>query len=189
LARSKLPLATAFIAKAILNLGTTRALIARLKVDEPLRRLCGWSSASKLPHEAKFSRAFAEFAATELPQQLHAAVIELTLKDQLMGHVAHDATAIPLRERYPNSAKAMKRAKPKKNRKKDRKGKHSRAKAAERGTRIQRQRHQTLALASRFNPTAFQAVSFQQVSPLLFRARHSGTRRGDRLRTPVAGQT
>ncbi len=143
-AKDRAALATAFIAKAILNLGTTRDLIARLKVDEPLRRLCGWSSASKLPHEAKFSRAFAEFAATELPQQLHAAVIELTLKDQLMGHVAHDATAIPLRERYPDSAKAMKQAKAKKKGKKSRKGKHARAKAAERGTRIQRQRHQTL---------------------------------------------
>jgi hypothetical protein len=143
-AKDRAALATAFIAKAILNLGTTRDLIARLKVDEPLRRLCGWSSASKLPHEAKFSRAFTEFAATELPQQLHAAVIELTLKDQLMGHVAHDATAIPLRERYPDSAKATKQAKLKKKGKKSRKGKHARAKAAERGTRIQRQRHQTL---------------------------------------------
>ena len=65
-------------------------------------------------------------------------MIELTLKDQLMGHVAHDATEIPLRERYPDSAKATKQAKLKKKGKKSRKGKHARAKAAERGTRIQR---------------------------------------------------
>ena len=146
-AKDRAALATAFIAKAILNLGTTRDLIGRLKVDEPLRRLCGWSSASKLPHEAKFSRAFAEFAVSELPQQLHAAVVEVALKDQLMGHVAHDSTAIPLRERYPDSAKATQQPKAKKKGKKGKKGekgKHARAKAAERGTRIQRQRHQTL---------------------------------------------
>jgi carboxypeptidase C (cathepsin A) len=39
----------------------------------------------------------------------------------------------------------------------------------------------TLAPASRFKPFAFQAKSFQQVSPLLLRARHLGTRRSDRL--------
>ena len=36
-AKDRAALATAFIAKAILNLGTTRDLIARLKVDEPLQ--------------------------------------------------------------------------------------------------------------------------------------------------------
>ena len=37
-------LARAFIAKAVFDITTTRALIERLTIDRPLRRLCGWSS-------------------------------------------------------------------------------------------------------------------------------------------------
>src|SRR5512146_665558 len=74
--RDRAALATAFIAKAVLNLQTTRDLIDRLRSDAALRRICGWRDARRLPHESKFSRAFAEFAATQLPQQLHDAVIQ-----------------------------------------------------------------------------------------------------------------
>src|SRR5260370_23241840 len=35
-------LASAFIAKAVLNLATTRQLLDRLQSDVPLRRICGW---------------------------------------------------------------------------------------------------------------------------------------------------
>ena len=66
-AKDRTALATAFIAKAVLNLPTTRDLIERLRVDQSLRQLCGWSTVSVLPHESKFSRAFAEFAHSELP--------------------------------------------------------------------------------------------------------------------------
>lgn len=77
-AKDRSALATAFMAKAIFNLPTTRDLISRLRVDEALRQFCGWSSLRAVPHESKFSRAFAEFAATGLPQQLHEAVIAAT---------------------------------------------------------------------------------------------------------------
>ena len=80
-AKDRAAMATAFLAKAVLNLPTTRDLISRLRVDEALRRFCGWSSIQALPHESKFSRAFAEFADTELPQQLHEAV-NARLKDE-----------------------------------------------------------------------------------------------------------
>jgi len=144
-ARDRAALATAFIAKAILNLPTTRDLIGRLRVDESLRRICGWGSRHAVPHESKFSRAFAEFAATELPQQLHEAIVATTQAQRLVGHIARDATAIPARERYPETE----RQKERKARRKQRPGKRpqggfARAKAAERGTRIQRQRHQPL---------------------------------------------
>ena len=145
-AKDRAALATAFMAKAVMNLPTTRDLIGRLRVDEALRRFCGWTSARALPHESKFSRAFAEFAETELPQQLHEAVITATQKQRLIGHIARDSTAIPVRERYPET-EAQKAAKPKRNkrgRKRAPKGGFARAKASERGTRIQRQRHQKL---------------------------------------------
>ena len=91
-------LARAFIAKAVLNLPTTAALIERLAVDATLRRLCGWERAAKVPGEWTFSRAAAEFADTSLADRTHAALIERTLKDHIVGHIARDATAIEARE-------------------------------------------------------------------------------------------
>lgn len=153
-ARDRAALATAFMAKAVLNLPTTRDLMSRLRVDEALRQFCGWSSVGALPHESKFSRAFAEFAQTELPQQLHEAVIAATQKDRLIGHIARDSTAIPARERFPETVKQkMAKRREAKRKKKQavkaggrKRAKHvfAKAKASERGTRIQRQRHQKL---------------------------------------------
>jgi hypothetical protein len=149
-AKDRAALAVAFMAKAILNIPTTRDLIGRLRVDEALRLCCGWSTVRAVPHESKFSRAFAEFAQTQLPQQLHEAVIAATQQQRLIGHIARDSTAIPVRECYPETeqqkADKQKAKKPggRTGRKKGSKGGFVRAKAAERGTRIQRQRHQKL---------------------------------------------
>src|SRR5260370_37469911 len=82
-----------------MNLPTTRDLIDRLRVDQALRQFCGWRNPRAVPPESKFSRAFAEFAATELPQQLHEAVIAATQSHRLIGHIARDFTPIPARER------------------------------------------------------------------------------------------
>ncbi len=92
-------LARAFVAKAVLALPTTSALIERLAVDKTLRRLCGWERASEVPSESTFSRAFAEFAASALPARVHKALIERTHKDRLVGHISRDATAIEAREK------------------------------------------------------------------------------------------
>jgi hypothetical protein len=145
-AKDRAALATAFLAKSILNLPTTRQLIDRLRCDDGLRRLCGWSQAEHLPHESKFSRAFEEFADTELPQQLHAAVIATTQGQRLIGHIARDATAIAARERFPAPppAKPVRKKGSKKGSKNGSKHQWRRAKAADRGTRIQRQRHMSL---------------------------------------------
>ena len=50
-------LARAFMTKAAFDVATTRALIDCFQVDDRLRRLYGWSGASRLPSEATFSRA------------------------------------------------------------------------------------------------------------------------------------
>lgn len=141
--RDRAALATAFLAKSILNLSTTRQLIDWLKADAQLRRLCGWKHIGALPHESKFSRTFALFAESELPQQLHAAVIQTTQGARLVGHIARDSTAIQARERIPEEVMEQKRRnkKPKPKRKQ---GSHAKAKAAERGSRLERQRHQKL---------------------------------------------
>ena len=74
-AKDRQGLATAFLAKAILGLETTRQLLERLQADPQLRCLCGWRTVRQIPHESTFSRAFAEFAQTELPQRLHEALV------------------------------------------------------------------------------------------------------------------
>lgn len=134
-AKDRRALAAAFLAKAIYGLGTTRHLREQLQIDAALRRLCGWTQARDLPHEATFSRAFAEFAQSELPQRLHQSLIECTQKDRLIGHIARDSTAIEAREAFPECqpARVKYQRRPK------------RAKAADRGTRLERQRRQTLA--------------------------------------------
>ena len=87
-------LARAFVAKAVLNLPTTRMLIERIEADKTLRRLCGWSRPQEVPSESTFSRAFAEFAESELPSRVHEALIRQTHADRLVGHIARDSTAI-----------------------------------------------------------------------------------------------
>ena len=47
-AKDRAALATAFVAKAVMNFPTTRDLISRLHVDEALRQFCGWSSVQSL---------------------------------------------------------------------------------------------------------------------------------------------
>ena len=89
---------TGLPAKAVLDIPTTRALVERLRTEGLLRRLCGWEAAGGVPSEATFSRAFAEFAASDLPGRLHEALLDRTLEGHLVGHVSRDSTAIPGRE-------------------------------------------------------------------------------------------
>ena len=142
-AKSRLSLAHAFLAKSIYNFGHTRQLIDGLKSDPALRRLCGYSTAKQIPHESCFSRAFAEFAQSNLAQFAHEALIRLTHSERLVGHIARDASAIEAREHFtdlPPGAKS-KNTKPKKKiRKKRTKPQQTRAaKLRARGTRIEKQ--------------------------------------------------
>ena len=92
-------LARAFVAKAVLGIPTTSALIERLAVDKSLRRILGWERRAQVPSEATFSRAFAEFAQGELPDKIHAALIERALGGRIIGAIARDATGIEAREK------------------------------------------------------------------------------------------
>ena len=92
-------LARAFVAKAVLGIPTTKALIERLAVDKPLRHILGWERRSQVPSEATFSRAFAEFAQGDLPDKMHLALIERSLGGRIVGVIARDATEIEAREK------------------------------------------------------------------------------------------
>jgi hypothetical protein len=130
-------LAIAFLAKAVLGLETTRQLLERLKTDAQLRCLCGWNNAHHIPHESTFSRAFAEFAATELPQRLHEVLIKDTQQNRLVGHITRDSTAIEARERFDTLPKH--KPLPKRGR-----GRPRKAERALSGRRLPRQRRQNV---------------------------------------------
>lgn len=136
-AKDRFALGAAFLAKAVFGIESTRRTIEQLRQDRQLRCICGWDSARKLPHESTFSRAFEEFSRSQLPQHLHEAVIRQSQQGRIIGHIARDATAIEARETFPDGA-------PKKTNKKKYQGRPKRAKAGERGTRLERQRNQTL---------------------------------------------
>lgn len=98
-ARDRAAMARAFIAKAVLNLPTTRALLDRLASDPVLRRLCGWETPGAVPHESKFSRGFAEFVQSALPVRVHEALVQEYQAERLVGHISRDASAIEGREK------------------------------------------------------------------------------------------
>ena len=109
----------AFVAKMVFNMATTRLLLDRLESDPTVRRLCGWERREEVPSESTFSRAFAEFAESRLPERVHQALIEKNLGEQIVGHISRDSTAISAREKpekkpVPVEKTPKKRGRPKK---------------------------------------------------------------------------
>jgi hypothetical protein len=127
-AHSRANILRAFVAKAVFGMPHTRALLDRLRSDVALRRICGWESASSVPDETVFSRAFAEFAAAEAPQRVHAALIERSYAGQMAGHISRDSSAIAAREKDQS-----------KNKPKRQRASRSKNRKAEQMTRIERQ--------------------------------------------------
>ena len=107
----RVAIARGFVAKMVFKLPTTKALLERLAADPKLRRMCGWKSKVAVPSESTFSRAFAQFAGSELPARVHEALIQETHEDRIVGHVSRDATAIEAREKPAKKEKALKAAK------------------------------------------------------------------------------
>jgi hypothetical protein len=134
-------IARAFVAKAVYNLTTTRQLLDRLSSDNSLRRICGWERRRDIPHESQFSRAFAGFAAMQLPQRLHHALIEATQKDRLIGHISRDSTEITAFERPLRAPVSITSTTPARQRGRPRKGT---APSPAPPTRLERQASMTL---------------------------------------------
>ena len=87
------------MAKAVYDLPETGLLIEMLRTQPLLRAICGWPEPGDVPSASTFSRAFSEFATSKLADQVHAALVQAHLSDQLVGHVSRDSTAIAARER------------------------------------------------------------------------------------------
>lgn len=97
-------IARAFVAKAVYQTPTTRALLDRLATDISLRRICGWERRNDVPDEWTFSRAFAEFSEARLPERVHAALVRKSYQTDLVGHLSRDSTAIEAREKPAKKA-------------------------------------------------------------------------------------
>ncbi len=108
-AHDRAAIARAFVAKAVFNLPTTRALSDRLPADIVLRRLCGWETAAAVPDESVFSRSFAEFAESQWAQRVHAVLIERTQSERLIGHISR---GMRRRLRCPKSRSPSRRRPP-----------------------------------------------------------------------------
>ena len=139
-------IARAFVAKAVYNMSTTRELIDRLKTTPALRRICGWERASEIPHESSFSRAFAEFAQNGIAQIVHESLINEHLKDQLIGHISRDSTAIEAREKPQKKEKIADKSKSQKPKRKPGRPKKGEEQVKD-PTRLERQQSMTLVEA------------------------------------------
>jgi hypothetical protein len=97
--KNRARMARAFIAKMVLKLPYTKQLVEFLERDKQLRVICGWNNESSLPHESTFSRAFAEFARTALPDRVHQALVREIYKNEIIGHIGIDSTPLIGREK------------------------------------------------------------------------------------------
>lgn len=99
IAKDRVQIARAFIAKSVYNIQTTSDLIGRLYIDKTLRVLCGWRHANDIPSESTFSRAFKEFSEIDLAAKTHDKFISEYLSDVIFLYNASDGTKIPLRQK------------------------------------------------------------------------------------------
>jgi len=141
--KERAAIARAFVAKAVYNMPTTRALLDRLACDKKLRRICGWERKGGIPSESTFSRAFAEFSESQLPSCVHQAMVSENLSQDIVGHISRDATEIEVREKPQKEAKAETESdekKPKRKLGRPKKGEGS----VKEPTRLERQQTMTL---------------------------------------------
>jgi len=110
----RVAIARAFVAKMVYDMTTTRILLDRLESDQTFRRICGWERRSDIPSESTFSRAFAEFSESRLPERVHHALIDEHLGERIVGHVSRDSTQIDAREKPEKKVAEEKEKKPKK---------------------------------------------------------------------------
>jgi len=141
--KERAAIARAFVAKAVYNMPTTRALLDRLASDMKLRRICGWENKIEIPSESTFSRAFTEFSESQLPAYVHQVLIKDKLSGEIIGHILRDSTEIEAREKPEKAIKAEAESavdKPKRKKGRPKKGEEP----VKEPTRLERQQAMTL---------------------------------------------
>jgi len=109
-------IARAFVAKAVYNLPTTELLLEMLRTNSVLRRFCGFAYQRDIPSASTFSRAFAQFANSELGDLLHEGVVKEHVGDKVVIHNSRDSTAVEARETAARKVKPVAREKRKRGR-------------------------------------------------------------------------
>lgn len=104
--KSRRGIFNAFVAKVVLKMPTTLHLVERLHSDHHLRLICGFETRGQVPSESVFSRVFAEFAETQLPQSVHSTLVTSCCVGEISGHVSRDSTAVKAREKPEKKSKA-----------------------------------------------------------------------------------
>ena len=140
--KTRAAIARSFVAKMVYNMATTRALWERLCSDKNLRRICGWENSRQISSESTFSRAFDEFAESELAQRVHEALIKQAYgeTETIVLHNLRDATKIDAREKpILEHAKALPDNKETKSKKKRGRPKKGEEKSPQGPTRIEKQ--------------------------------------------------
>jgi transposase len=141
--KERAAIARAFVAKAVYNMPTTRALLDRLACDKKLRRICGWELKGEIPSESTFSRAFTEFSKSQLPACVHQVTISENLSEDIVSHISRDATEIEVREKPPKGTAVETKSGEKKPMRKPGRPKKGEESIKE-PTRLERQRFMTL---------------------------------------------
>ena len=140
--KSRRGIFNAFVAKTFLRVPTTVHLVERLQSDRHLRLICGFETYREVPSESVFSRTFAEFAQTQLPQRVHEALIKNYCSDEIAGHISRDSTPIEAREKAEKKKDLIELVtSPVKRKGRPRKGEPLKVKEP---TRLQRQEHMSL---------------------------------------------
>ncbi len=140
--KSRRGIFNAFVAKAFLKIPTTLHLVERLQSDHHLRLICGFETRGQMPSESVFSRVFAEFAKTQLPQCVHATLVTSCCVGEISGHISRDSTAVEAREKPEKKSKSTEQQTPLKKRKgRPRKGEPQKVKEP---SRVQKQLKMTL---------------------------------------------
>ena len=140
--KSRRGIFNAFVAKAFLKIPTTLHLVERLQSDHHLRLICGFETRAQVPSESVFSRVFAEFAKTQLPQSVHSTLVMSCCVGEISGHISRDSTAVEAREKPEKKSKPTEQQTPLKRRKgRPRKGEPQKVKEP---SRMQKQLKMTL---------------------------------------------
>lgn len=109
-------LARAYVAKAVYDLPTTELLLEMLRANTVLRRFCGFAYQRDIPSTSTFSRAFAQFAKSELGDRVHEALVKKHVGNKVVVHVSRDSTAVEARETPAKKPKPVKKEKRKRGR-------------------------------------------------------------------------
>jgi hypothetical protein len=134
-------IARAFVAKAVLDIPLTKGMREALLADPALRLICGFTRQRDVPSESTLSRAFAEFARTELGRRVHEALADKHVGHRVVMHICRDSTALPAREKPVKKPREPKE--PKLPRKRGRRGKNDPPAPPRERKRIEKQREQT----------------------------------------------